>query len=256
VNKAAIISYSPIIAEGSQSKHIIVTSKDGTGQGIVILNSDPSAFTYVDFSNLSSLSYGNWNLTGAITFYESDVKMDHCTFASNSSEDALNFIRNKFEISDCKFEQTKSDALDGDFTHGTVSNCIFDQIGNDAIDFSGSNVTIVNTKVLQAGDKGISGGEASTLQIKNCTIQNANIGVASKDQSKISLTGTTFESCNYFVASFKKKHEYGGAFVEIDTEIPRDKLIVDKHSSISMGEKEISGVQEIDIDSMYQAYSK
>ena len=49
------------------------------------------------FTGLNTLSYKGWELTGGVTFYESDVRIKNCVFEKNKCEDALNIICSKFE---------------------------------------------------------------------------------------------------------------------------------------------------------------
>ena len=51
------------------------------------------------------------NLTGAMTFCESDVGLNK-VFSNNKSEDSLNIIRSKFQLNNSKFSNTFSDAID------------------------------------------------------------------------------------------------------------------------------------------------
>ena len=97
-----------------------------------------------------------WNLTGAVTFFESPVTNSNSKFEANRSEDSLNIIRSNFKINDSSFSQTQSDALDIDFGVGTIQNSNFIGIGNDAIDISGTKLTMKNIYINNAGDKAIS----------------------------------------------------------------------------------------------------
>ena len=45
-------------------------------------------------------------------------------------------------MTDTRFEDTQSDAFDGDFVTGTIERCTFLNAGNDGIDVSGSKLAI------------------------------------------------------------------------------------------------------------------
>ena len=77
----------------------------------------------------------NFNLLGAVNFYETNIKLNNCKFENIFSEDALNIISSDFEITESKFLNLKYDAIDLDFTKGKIKNSYFENIGNDAIDF-------------------------------------------------------------------------------------------------------------------------
>ena len=99
-NGASIISYSHLKLSGTEESPIIITSTDSTGQGILVLETKAeSVLDYVYFNNLSNPSQNGWELTGAVTFYESDVSINNCVFSNNRrGDDYLNIVRPKFDI--------------------------------------------------------------------------------------------------------------------------------------------------------------
>ncbi|MCP4566318.1 MAG: hypothetical protein GY841_01925 [FCB group bacterium] len=209
-NSSRILSYSPLRFVGSEKNPILIQSPDSTGQGIVVLNvSEESLMEYVLFSNLGTPSASGWQLTGAVTFYESPVKFDNCRFVQNRSEDALNIIRTNFEIVNSNFIDIFSDAFDGDFCEGKISKCSFVGCGNDAVDVSGSLLGLDNIYINGAGDKGISIGENSNTSAEEIVIENAELAVACKDLSKLTISNLHLISCTVGLTLFQKKSEYG-----------------------------------------------
>ncbi|HSG67574.1 MAG TPA: right-handed parallel beta-helix repeat-containing protein, partial [Bacteroidales bacterium] len=154
-----------------------------------------------------------WALTGAVTFYESDVDFYHCTFSNNLSEDGLNIIRSSFSIDHCEVLNTFADALDVDFGRGSITNTSFRYLSNDAIDVSGSDIVIENCQIMESKDKGISGGENSVVRVSDTWIKGTVIGMASKDFSRITSHGCTIEDCQYGLVAFRKKPEFGPASI-------------------------------------------
>ena len=171
--------------------------------------------SYVTFDGLDTPISGIWGLTGAVTFYESDVSIDHCAFINNICEDGLNIVRSEFNISGTTFENIYQDAFDSDFSNGTITDCIFKNTGNDGVDVSTSEVTVSDTQFYDIGDKGVSGGENSHLTVYNITIETANIGLASKDLSIIDGSNITVRNVTFGVALYQKKPEYGPATINI-----------------------------------------
>jgi len=97
VNEAAIISYSPVIMQGTEENPVVVTSSDFSGNGFTVLQAEGrSKLDHVRFENLNTLDYKGWTLTGAVTFYESDVDLTNVRFYRNQCEDALNTVRSEF----------------------------------------------------------------------------------------------------------------------------------------------------------------
>ncbi|MFM2376068.1 MAG: hypothetical protein RLZZ165_1165, partial [Bacteroidota bacterium] len=93
-NKAKFISKSQVLMFGEQDHPILVTSSDHSANGFTVLQAEgKSEFHYVAFDNLNTLQYQGWNLTGAVTLYESECLFDHARFVNSHCEDALNTIR-------------------------------------------------------------------------------------------------------------------------------------------------------------------
>ena len=163
----------------------------------------------VVFENLSAPSQSGWELTGAVTFYESPVRIYSCKFISNRAEDALNIVRSEFSIDKSLFTQAYSDAFDADFSKGSITNCVFINSKNDAVDVSGSAVDVQNIFINTAGDKGISLGENSQVNAAEIKIQNAKIGIVSKDQSEFFGRDIDISDSKIGLAVYQKKSEFG-----------------------------------------------
>ena len=258
INKAAIISYSPVHAEGSKEENILIYSSDNTGQGVTVIDSyRNSLFQNVVFNHLSTLTKYGWHLTGAVTFYQSNVIIENCTFKNNSCEDAINLVQSNFTFSNSTIENTFSDGLDSDFSNGTISYSIFKNTGNDCIDLSGSNVEVKHCEIENSGDKGISGGENSTVKIENTKVNKAKIAIASKDLSTVTVNSITFQNVDYGFVAFQKKPEFGPAKIIVKNtkkELIDNNLIgvgslLIKHSKVTTDT--IKGILPIDIGSLY-----
>ncbi|MDA7803380.1 CotH kinase family protein [Crocinitomix sp.] len=255
--EGGIIITNSIIALGSESNPIRIISQSSVSNGITILKGNHAVFNHVEFNGLSNLNYGNWQLTGAVTIYETDVKMENCSIIGNHSEDALNVIRSDFSINNLTISDSYSDGFDADFCTGQLSNSNFSDTGNDCIDFSGSTVGIQNINIKNSGDKGISGGEASHLILKNINIKGAITGIASKDASDIKGSNIQIKDVEFGCAAFRKKPEYSGAnltLTSVDIKNAGQELLIGNGSSISLNGQEYLGQEEIDIDSLYARF--
>lgn len=205
-----IISKSPIKFIGTSNNHIKVYSSDGYGQGICVLGAKKqSELSYVDFSDLSNPSHGFWEVTGAITFYESPIIFDNILIENNTCEDAINVIRTDFKMANTTFRNTQSDAFDGDFITGEMTNCFFQNLGNDAVDVSGSNIRLFNVEISKAGDKGVSAGENSVITAEKINIYDCEIAIAGKDLSKVFVSNSTISNSKLGFTAFQKKPEFG-----------------------------------------------
>lgn len=215
INNAFFLSYSPVKFSGTQEKRIKIYSSDKKMRGFTVLQTErKSVIKHTTFSDMNTLNYNGWTLTGGVNFYEADVEIYNTSFLANQCEDALNIIRSDFNIQNCSFKNIFADAFDSDFCTGELKNSRFITIGNDAIDFSGSKIIIDSCYISHTKDKGISGGEKSDLKISNCTIDNVVIGIASKDESKLNVNDSEISIAKYAYAIFQKKYEFGPARIE------------------------------------------
>ncbi len=214
INKAKFISLSPVQMRGTESNPIRIYSSDGSARGFTVLETGKtSSLNYVEFDRFNTLLEDGWTLTGAVTFYEADVDINHSVFKNNSCEDGLNIIRSEFTFKNSLIANTFSDGLDADFCKGTIEDATFLNTGNDGMDFSGSLITITDATVENAGDKGISVGEDSDANVNSVSIVNANIGVAAKDLSTLMIHQIKMENCKLGFTAYQKKPEYGGAHI-------------------------------------------
>jgi hypothetical protein len=258
ITGGGIIASNSFYAEGTLSHPIHVFCKDSSSNGITVLNGEAAVFTHCLFEGLSNLNYENWELTGALTIYETPTSINKCTISGNLSEDALNIIRSDFSISALNITDTYSDGFDADFCTGHIEKSTFARTGNDCIDFSGSTVLIEAIQITNSGDKGISGGEASALILNNVTINGAVTGVAAKDGSVITGTNITIENVEYALAAFRKKPEYDGAQIDFKTVLikaAQEKMLVELKSSIIIDGKRTLGTDKLDIEALYARFN-
>ncbi|MEM9921621.1 MAG: CotH kinase family protein [Bacteroidota bacterium] len=218
-----IVSRSPIFMYGQQDTPIIIRSSDGKGGGLTVLQAAiESEMNYAIFDGLDRLKYQNWELTGAVTFYESDVSINHSIFRNNNCEDGLNIVRSEFSFNNSLISDTFSDGLDADFCKGYISNSTFLRTGNDGMDLSGSVVLIDNCTAEDCGDKGVSIGEESDATIFQINIKGSPIGVASKDLSVLTIRDIQLEDCDQGFTAYQKKPEYGGGKIIVQSYLAKN----------------------------------
>ncbi|MFT4535345.1 MAG: hypothetical protein ACI9P5_002711 [Saprospiraceae bacterium] len=225
---AYILTYGEFTANGTTTSPILFKSSDKSAQGITVIQSKETCkLSYTSFIDLNTLEENEWQLTGAVTFYESDVDMKNVTISNNLCEDALNIIRASFTIDELNINNTFADGFDCDFCRGTMTNSYLFDTGNDGLDYSGSYIELDNIRLENIGDKGISAGEEATVIVKNTTIIGAKIGIASKDLSKVEVSDVNLTDCLQGFAAYRKKPEFGGATINVKsfTETNVERLI-------------------------------
>ena len=212
INQSYIISYSPISFLGSKEHPLMIFSSDSSGQGIFVLNADSTSIIQnVIFNNLLSINNNNRSLTGAITLYNSPIKINETKFINIQSEDALNIISSEFSMTNTYFDNNAFDAFDCDFCLGEINYSFFTKTGNDAIDFSGSEVFLNNIVIDSAGDKSISIGEGSSISGTKVDIINSDLGITSKDKSTAIIDSVKIEDTRVALLVFQKKSEFGSS---------------------------------------------
>jgi hypothetical protein len=214
---AKFISKSQVLMFGDEEQPILITSSDKSANGFTVLQAEgKSEFHYTVFDNLKTLHYKGWNLTGAVTLYESEIFINRCRFVNNHCEDALNTIRCVFTFSNSYVGYTQGDGFDSDFCHGVLDNATFTHTGNDCIDFSGSDIVIMSAQIDHAGDKGISLGEECKAVIENATVRNCVIGLAAKDLTAVTVKNIALYDNEQAFAAYQKKPEYGPASIVVE----------------------------------------
>lgn len=228
VNGAFIVARNAVEFNGSEKKPITVLSSDGSGKGLFVCQAkEKSTVNYTVFDGLNTPDAGAWILTGAVTFYESNVELRNSAFINNVCEDALNLVRCDFVVDQCLFENTFGDAFDADFCTGEFVNNSFINTGNDGFDVSTSIINVDNVHFENIGDKAISGGEKSTLVISDIEIENTIIGLASKDSTLITGNNIYIKNAEIGITLYQKKPEYTGAYIDIEDVIIKGDIGID-----------------------------
>ena len=168
-----------------------------------------SIFTNVSFKNLSNCSDENYELTGAVNFYNTKIKLYNINFINNlKGDDYVNIVNSNFVFENIYFKDSFLDSLDIDYSDGNIKNLTAINSKNDALDLSNSEVIIEKMNISNSGDKGISVGEKSILKGNNLIIDKSFVGLAIKDSSDIYLSDIIIKNSKYAIAAYKKKNEY------------------------------------------------
>ena len=248
-------AHSPIFSKGTEQAPVKFYSSDGTGGGVFINKAfKRSEVEHTIFDNLSNPSDAYWEVSGAVNFHESDVSISQSVFKNNRCEDALNIIRSDFSMDGSRFENTWSDAFDGDFVQGSITNSEFNSAGNDGVDVSGSSIYLENITINNPSDKGVSAGEASNMKGTNIRVKGGEIGIVSKDLSTIEFRDVYISETRLGFSAFQKKPEFGIGRISIndlfmsDTELDH---LVEAGSELTIDDVKMSTVSNRVIEQMY-----
>ncbi len=244
-NNAIIVCYDYVEFKGTEKSPITFTSNDNSlYSGIIVMKaSQESTLDYVYFDNLGEVKSGIWQLTGAVTFYESDVIIKNCKFLNNRSEDGLNSVRCYIEVHDTLFENTFQDAYDSDFCTGIFNNVTFINSGNDGFDVSTSTFTLYDCTFIDTYDKAISTGENSTVTVYGVDIQGAQTGLSAKDLSILTVENANITDVFVGICVYQKKPEFGASEVYItnyNLTAPYDfDYIIEKQDTVIVNGKQL-----------------
>jgi hypothetical protein len=209
-NESYLIINGAITAIGDSSNSISLSSLNDSWKGMYVLNSNrKSHLANLSMSNISALESGVLKLTGAVSFYKSNVDLNNVQLDNIFAEDAINIIESSFSLRSIKIINSISDGVDSDYSNGVIESSDFLDIGGDALDFSGSNVSINQVKIINVKDKAVSAGENSLVKINNSLFKNIGVGVASKDGSNTFIANTSISDYKLYGAmSYVKKDFY------------------------------------------------
>ena len=214
-NSSIYISDSKVEFAGKKDDRMVFK---GLGENSLMLNRcEEVTINQMDFNNMSNLSNDSIIVPAAITFYNSNVKINNSSFKNNKrGDDFVNFYNSKFKISNSKFININADAVDSDFSVGSIIETEFINIGNDAVDFSGSDVEIDAAIFKLVKDKSVSAGENSILSIYNSKFENNELAIVVKDGSFLKSVNNYFKNNKLDFCAFMKKTFYKQPEIEID----------------------------------------
>ncbi|MEH6631260.1 MAG: hypothetical protein V7776_10550 [Halopseudomonas aestusnigri] len=200
-----------LTALGSKLAPITIQGQTGRlWKGIYVYEADSSSkLENVYISNTNALVDGYLQLSGGVTFYESDVVIGNSVFKGSQAEDGLNIINSEFTLTNTQFKDMRSDAFDSDFSHGTIKASNFNAIGGDAIDFSGTKSWVEYPHIYNVRDKAISAGENSIVNVLGGYVKSVGVAAASKDGSVVDIVDTRIENVSLFgLMTYVKKTSY------------------------------------------------
>jgi spore coat protein CotH len=256
----SLISYSPVIAQGTENNPIRFigqsTSEPWGVFGVVGPHPERSVFEYCLVEGGSEAYINGIIFTGQLAIHWADVRVNHCQFKFAKGDDGLNVKKGKIEIQNSYFYKNKFDGLDLDWTSGKLANNYFldngqkEDLNGDGLDISGTeDLIIYNNQIKNSPDKCLSIGEStkkSTI-IFNNLLAGCQMGVAVKDNSRVQLINNTIVDNKVGISVYEKKPVFGGAWpVVLNT------IIWYNEKSIELDAKSGIDISYSDIEGGYQ----
>ncbi|HEY89042.1 MAG TPA: hypothetical protein G4N98_04815 [Thermoflexia bacterium] len=253
-----LLASGPLRFEGTAGAPITLQPTGERWRGIVVWGArETSIWRHVTVEKTLAINQDGWTLTGGITFYLSDLRLDQSRILQTESEDAINVIRGQIAFTDVEFADAPSDAVDIDFGEGFVERCTFHDIAGDGFDVSGSVMELRNVRMYAIGDKGLSVGEASRVTAEGLNLEDLDFGVVSKDASWVRVTDLTLQNIRLAgLAAYIKKPAYRAASITANgvtfVQVPEERrTLVQTGSWIDLEGERIWGVA-LDVSSLYE----
>ena len=202
-----------LIIKGTKKRRVSFKSPDGTPWGGIYVGGKKGGNVDVELLNVDFADYGEFPrsniggrfLTGGITLYRTNARIDGVRITGAKAEDAINLINSTAFIRDTTVTDSFSDAIDLDFSTASIKGLRVERALGDGLDLSVSLVDVLGSSFSDSGDKGVSIGEISTVYVRDSNFSGNAMGIANKDQSHLELTGSSFEGNKIALAEFIKK---------------------------------------------------
>ncbi len=231
-NHSILYSESPVIFAGQDVNTIQITSRDKTGQGILLKNINSKCrFNNILFSNLMAKNYG------AITIVNcSNVLIENCSFSGLNSQ-AVHLFSGSLSIEKCYFGAINNHAIKEIYSNLILSNSEFNEIKGNAISLQGSNGTFNKLLFSKIKNTAVKISEASTVVLRNSKIEKAKVAAEAIDNSSINIFNTSIKNCDVGFKAEKKSDVFGPSKINVSGSVLENvklKFKIDKKSKVNI----------------------
>jgi hypothetical protein len=215
---ASMISYGRLLAEGQKAAPIRFEPMGQSWGGLALQGSrtNGSRLSYVDVKQGSRPIRDFFDFPGMVNIHDTkDIRIDHCHFANNhGSDDALHVAYvHDITITDCRFDQTFSDAIDLEYSSAKVERTSMVSIGDDGLDLMGSRVEMHDGTILQCKGNAVSAGERSDVLLRRELIAKATRAVLLKNGSSVSTSEVAVYQAGTVIRQEPESEWYPGTSV-------------------------------------------
>ena len=222
--RASLIFRGRLLAEGSEHEPIRFVPKKSRWGGVALQGGGTagSRLAYVEFVAGTSPKFGLNSFPGMLNIHDTaNVVVEHASFSGNrKSDDALHaaYVQG-LKLSDSRFVDVASDALDMEFSSGVVERLVVVGAGDECIDLMGSTVEVSGVALADWRGSAISAGEETRVTLRNALLASGNVGVLAKNGSKVRLEGVLLSGndiglqVEYVSDRYRGKSRLGGTSV-------------------------------------------
>ena len=235
-NGSSLVLFGNLYVNAQKNNEAIIKGVE-PGYGSIVSINNIFNVNNLKIEKLTAPKISGYTYYAGVNIFNSKVNLKNVIFINSLSEDTLNLIDSNSTISNLKFINSKSDALDIDGGTSNMNHIYCKNIGNDCLDFSNATILADNIFANYVFDKSISVGEKSKVKIKNVKILNSEIGLAVKDNSDAELISLDIKNTKLPIAVFVKKNEYGPANLnikKINLENSKKIYLVDDKSKLTI----------------------
>lgn len=147
----SLISYSPIVARGTQDEPIKFLAKDKWRKwgSVGVVSKERSIFEYTVFENGRRAHVNGVDFWGALSLIESEVEIANSEFRNLYGKDGVNVVNGKVLIRKNVFLNCSKDGLDLDAGSGEISDNEFIDCDDEGIDLSANlDIRVFNNTIL------------------------------------------------------------------------------------------------------------
>jgi hypothetical protein len=147
----SLISYSPIIADGTESQPIrFAAIHPWLRWGVVgLFKAEKSVFNYVIFEDCRQALVNGVEFFGGLSLIESDAEIKNSQFINAYGKDAVYVRKGNVFVQNNVFQNSYKDCLDFDGGKGEISSNIFLNCGDEGIDLSANfHIEVFDNQIL------------------------------------------------------------------------------------------------------------
>lgn len=190
---ASIIAYGKVIADGRVDAKIEFLPTEGHWGGVALQGPGTagSRFSHVEFSGGTKPELSFFDFPGMVNVHDTrNIRMNSVVFARNEkSDDALHaaYVEG-FELSDAKFADVRSDAMDLEYSSAHVTRMQVTSAGDDGIDLMGSRLELFDSAFVKCKGNGLSIGEHSDVSATRSLVAQGMRAILVKNASTLSVS--------------------------------------------------------------------
>lgn len=234
-DEAALISFSPIISEGSVQDRIRFIGTSQGNQGII--SNENSRFAFCDFIQLSEVQYRGIHSPAGLLITD-DCSMSNCTFEESNGRYAISLRHSNYTITNTSIANSSGHGLSVFDSKGSGRHVVFETIAGNAVHIDDSTIQLSQVDFNEIEGNAILATNNTEIGIDSIKIQNSFQGLVSHDNGRINCGNAIFTNLqNGIVLTAKDLKESVFEGNEIAFEDVKNKVVQDMHTTVLINGK-------------------